>query len=111
MRMALIQVRVWKTPTKQYPSSAGVLMEGFWRVKSTRGEGRLDTFSAEGLRGSSARRETSFVIVQGAYKRQSGRVYKYRRCRTLGSLIVQLRNRSSSSLSARVKDRKSTRLN
>jgi len=31
------------------------------------------------------------------------RFYKYRRCRTLGSLIVQLRNRSSSSLSARVK--------
>ena len=31
------------------------------------------------------------------------RCYKYRRCRTLGSLIVQLRNRSSSSLSARVK--------
>ena len=30
-------------PTKQYPVSTGVLMEGFWRVKVDPREGRFDT--------------------------------------------------------------------
>jgi hypothetical protein len=67
MRRALIQV--WKTPTKQYPISAGVLMEGFWRVNTALGEGRFDTFNAGALRGPSAGPETSFVVPSPQHPR------------------------------------------
>ena len=33
-----VDFRVWKTPIKQGSVSAGVLMEGFWRAKSTLGK-------------------------------------------------------------------------
>jgi hypothetical protein len=66
--MALIQGM--ENANKTLSISKGLLMEGFWRVNSTLSKGREETLSAEELRESSARRETSVVVPSG--RKQTG---------------------------------------
>jgi hypothetical protein len=67
-RFTEVEHPVYERP-KHYPISKGLLMEGFWRVNSTLSGGREETLSAEELRGSSARRETSVVVPSPRHPR------------------------------------------